>query len=286
MVCSTCGRISAETYCAGCRTLGRIRKLWESKANLPEDSKALSCLRNCAGELADWCEGESGASASFLGVGVAPVDRERAERASGKEKKSKARESGGERTTPPVEVKEEPKSAAGGPLQELDLEEESEESSEAAEDLPVPDSDRRPDIDLRERERERRYNEEPPTRGEPAAPLGLRVLPVRLSAPSQDGGGPGSPPARVEAERSNPPRREPEELPRERRERQARSPNYPPPQREERHRERRERSRTPKGKKKKKKSKGSKGVRKRERGKAWVEEQRSAPHNPQWRRKY
>ncbi len=290
-----------DTSCSGCRALGRLKRLWESRSNPSEDSIGLSSLRNCAGELADLFEKvPSSASTGPPTGGKPPVTGEGCPAVPGKEKKTKEKEAGGRKATPPREVKEEPREAPEGPVKDLLVaEEESEESSEVAEDETVPVEAKRSSVELTERERAKRYREDKASVA--GGPLGLRALPVRLSAPTRDGEGkeayqtsrsrhsepPRSASGRPHAERRENPGGDTTALPRGGRDLRARSPDYPPPRREERQREGRDRSRTPReGKKKKKKSKGSKGIRKRERGKVWLEEQRSAPQEKQWRRRY
>ena len=300
MVCETCGRASLDTSCSGCRTLERLRRLWVSKSNPKEDPIAISSLRNCAGELADLYEGGSATGSTAPAVaGSHPGTREVSQAPSGKEKKNKERDSGGGRSSPPKIVKEEPQAVPDGPVKEPEVaEEESEESSELAVDEAVPVEPNKKVVELTERERAERYRDHQESRGEGGGPLGLRVLPVKLSAPTQDGRHHETPQgsrtrhrdpghlssSRPHGETRDTPGGEARVSPREGRALRARSPDYPPPRREDRHRERRGRSRSPHGaKKKKKKSKGSKGIRKRERGKAWLEEQRSAPRDKPWR---
>ncbi len=295
MVCSTCGRPCVEPSCAGCKTLSRIKRLWENQALVLNEASALTCLRNCAGELADLCEGGSSAPVVVPLSGIPPAPREDPKGGGSKEKKRKEREAGGRDPTPPLRVKEEPTGGGGDPVRDLPVEEEeSEESSEAVIDEPVVPAPPPPRVELTEGERARRYSEARRRSSDSPAPLGLRPLPVRLSAPSQDGVGLPAPPeerpsghhrerrsssTRPRADREVPGGETTEGRPRSSRDRRARTPSYPPPVREDRRRDGRNRSRS---QHKKKKSKGSKGVKKRERGRTWIEDQRKAQKEQQW----
>ena len=56
MVCAECKRPVSTDVCTGCRTLSRLKWLWQTQVGLLDESEALSCLRNCAGGLTDLVE--------------------------------------------------------------------------------------------------------------------------------------------------------------------------------------------------------------------------------------
>ena len=259
--------------------------------------RALVCLRNCAGEHADLCESSAPSTRGTGSSRTPPVHREAPKKEEGKQRKNREGEQGGA-ANPPKQVKvEDPKEIDKRPAEEADLEEEeSEESSEAAEDEPVHEPTPKKSEELSEKEKGRAANAAKFARHGLTAPLGLRVLPVRLSTPSQDGERQGArreerpplpPGERASSARSGErpelERRPREERDRERRGDRPREPAHPPPSRDERPRERRHRSRTPH--RKKKKSGGSKGVKRRERGKAWRDERRKARPETKWHQK-
>ena len=53
MVCSECKRSATTDVCTGCRTLSRLKWLWQTQIGVADEAEALSCLRNCAGGLTD-----------------------------------------------------------------------------------------------------------------------------------------------------------------------------------------------------------------------------------------
>ena len=71
MSCNGCPR-PAIGWCAGCRTVSRIKWIWGNNLGEPEDSVALSILRDCAGSLTDLAETRSGRLSQASGSGGPP----------------------------------------------------------------------------------------------------------------------------------------------------------------------------------------------------------------------
>jgi len=299
MVCSFCGRTCVETSCAGCKAISRIRSLWAGQAG--NDPRALTSLRNCVGELSDLIEAAGVLPAGGQPAGTAPEKREPPLKGDKKERKTKEGEGGGSVTTPRVPLKEEPREERSreaslppaGDTGEDD--EESEESSDLAEDEEVSEKGRSKEKEPTKRELERAANAAKLSKHGLTQQLGLRVLPVKLSVQAQDGGVPepvregrgeaasSEVPSTSGRERRESDRRVPEGGERSKKEARPREPPYPPPGRGEKRKEERRRSRTPH---RKRKSRGAnKGIKKRERGRAWRDEQRKAGHEKQWRRR-
>ena len=67
MVCSECKRPVTSDVCTGCRTLSRLKWLWQTQIGLLDEAEALSCLRNCAGGLTDLGEQRAHVEAQAAG---------------------------------------------------------------------------------------------------------------------------------------------------------------------------------------------------------------------------
>ena len=274
MNCRLCNRPGGP-FCTGCRTVSRVKWLWETRIGLSENPEALGVLRNCAGALTDLAE-------LFAASGApAPEERERTGGPPpGKEEKDKAREDEvGGLAVPKVAVKTEDPS---DPEEEESEEEGSEEcgpppKAEGVKDTPCPSKGE----GIKSAELE-----------ETAEPLGLQVLPQRLSAPDpQERDGVAS--KKVinqergdrKAEGARGPQKEKKRRPeggapssghRDGGHARPKSPEYPPggwdPKGRDRSRSRR-RQRTSKGKKK------------RERGRDFYQQEHIAHREAQWRRR-
>ena len=145
MSCRHCNRQGKGDPCSGCRTLSRLRWLWE--ANPLDFEGGLRVLRDCAGALSDLCEEGQDSSGSRPGQGAlapgkpaAPEGGPRGatgvkstpKRPKIEEKKEVPKVSEQKIDKRPLEVKEEARSEA-----EDEYYEESEESAVREEDPPV-----------------------------------------------------------------------------------------------------------------------------------------------------
>ena len=317
MVCKGCWRPASE-WCAGCRTVSRIKFLWTQQIGPFEEAPGLSSLRECAGLLSDLAEargaflraapqgevqigGTQGASPapsqevkkdvrepSPEGPSPEKVDKKT------KEKKDKTRKEGrreekykDRKRRKKEKRRKEPKE--GKKLQEVPRPEPREE-------------DQREDETEEESEEEEPRERDPPLTGRAegtasgSEPLGLTPIGAKLSPPTPEGleevGGRHHGRAGFEsgepASRRGDPRRtrekgdkEQEDPPRRHRpSRGSARPASPPrsPRRERSPRRRRSPSKQRKGKFQK-----SKGAKKRERGRDWWKNIRAS--NQQWRQK-
>ena len=146
MPCKLCGRESGP-FCTGCRTVSRLKWLWESRLGLGDNPEALSALRNCAGALTDLAEVyEANRQAALAATGAlapAPIGHSGDKKVEGDIGAKAAR---GEAPQPPaaggIRLKEEPKSET----EEEESEEEiPEEELPAAKATPLEDSSKGPE---------------------------------------------------------------------------------------------------------------------------------------------
>ena len=181
MSCRLCNR-SGGPFCTGCRTVSRIKWLWEQRLGLTEGTEALAALRNCAGALTDLAEVLEASRRAVeedlqrrgrevLGGLPAPAARsEKADLPGGN-----TPEKGG-LVKPKEEVKSEKPLSPG---------EESEEETSKEEDLTV-----KPEAPVRPADKAEQRDKEDPQQPGREEPLGLKPLPQRLSSPdpvAQDG---------------------------------------------------------------------------------------------------
>ena len=192
-------------------------------------------------------------------AGTAPEKRESPVRIDKKERKTKEGEGGGSVPAPRVPLKEEPREersreVAPPPAGDTgEDDEESEESSDLAEDEEVSEKGRSKEKEPTKRELERAANAAKLSKHGLTQQLGLRVLPVKLCVQAQDGGGPESVregrgeaassevPSTSGRERRGSDPRVPEGGERSKKEARPREPLYPPPRRGEKRKDDRRR---------------------------------------------
>ena len=291
MSCRGCGRPAVD-WCAGCRTISRLKALWCGLQS-PDEGLGLSLLRECAGALTDVAEARAGGSLPGVAGSSRTPDlktpekgasrdrsrhRRRRHREDHKEEKKEERSSRGHKSEPRKEEsaiaprtlekdspavspapKTNPKSEpAKTEISPQEVEEESEEEEPRVVD---PEVDKTSDKAERKSEPAKRGRDPPVS---PPKPLGLTPIGAQLSAPSPEAYIPPASEGPSHRSRAEFRGSEREELPRRRShqrdgERRPRSPSQPPARATGR---RRERSKS----RKKQKSKGKK---KRQRAKEY-----------------
>ena len=317
MVCKGCWRPATE-WCAGCRTVSRIKFLWTQQLGPLEDAPGLSSLRECAGLLSDLAEargaflrppppgevqvgGTQGASPA-PSLEVKKVDREPSPEGHSPEKVDKKTKEKKDRTRKEGRKEEKHKDRKRRSKDKRHKEPKEEKKPQEVPRRVPREKEPKEDETEEESEGEEPRERDPPLtgRGEASAsgsqPLGLTPIGAKLSPPTPEGleearerhhgraeveeAGPASRRGDPRKNREKGNKEQEEPLRRQEPSRGSARPSSPQrsPRRERSPRRRRSPSKQRKGKLQK-----SKGAKKRERGRDWWKTIRAS--NQQWRQK-